>query len=406
MLIFEGAQLIDGTGRGGIPDGLVAVAGDRIIYAGLPGQMPAEALGAERHSFAGCTIVPGLIDSHLHTSFNGEPAYWDIVLRQTAPYRALTSLRNIQRDLAAGFTSLRVLGEKGFLDIALKRASDEGLFVAPRLVVAGQNITVTGGHGDLWLAPGITYQEGLGGVIADGPDEVRKAVRTQIKAGADLIKLLVTGGVMSEGSKPGLQHMSCAEIEVAVEEAHRLGRRVAAHAQGNAGIRACVKAGVDSIEHGYELDEEICEMMAGAGTFFIPTLAARASMEREGGGDRLPPYVLAKSHAARDVAISSFRMALKHGVKIAAGTDAGSPYNRHGENAQELELMVRYGMAPMDAIVAATKVASECLALDHLVGTLTPGKLADLVVLEGDPLADIKATRRVRAVVKGGRLVG
>ncbi|MDP2872210.1 MAG: amidohydrolase family protein [Bacillota bacterium] len=265
------------------------------------------------------------VDAHVHTSFNGEPNYWDIVFQQTAPYRTLVSLRNIQRDLLAGFTALRVMGEKGFLDIALKRASDEGLMVAPRLVVAGQNITVTGGHADIWVAPGITYEEGLGGVIVDGPDQIRKAARTQLKAGADLVKLLVTGGVMSEGSKPGLQHMSTGEIEVAVEEAHRLGKRVAAHAQGTSGIRTCVQAGVDSIEHGFHLDEEACEMMARAGTYYVPTLSAGAAMTRDGMSDRLPKYVVAKSLAARDAAVASFRMALAFGVRMAAGTDAGSP---------------------------------------------------------------------------------
>jgi imidazolonepropionase-like amidohydrolase len=411
MLIIQASQLIDGADRGSIPDGLIHIDADRIIYAGPADQAPpphAPGGGAGQAlqlSFPGCTIIPGMIDAHVHTSFNGEPNYWDIVFQQTAPYRTLTSLRNVQRDLAAGFTTLRVLGEKGFLDIALKRASDEGLILAPRLVVAGQNITVTGGHADIWVAPGITFEEGLGGVVVDGPDAVRRAARTQIKAGADLVKLLVTGGVMSEGSKPGLQHMSTAEIEVAVEEAHRLGRRVAAHAQGNSGIKACIRAGVDSIEHGFHLDEEACEMMVRAGTYYVPTLAAGASLTRDGVSDKLPKYVVAKSLAAREVVISSFGMALAHGVKIAAGTDAGSPYNHHGENAQELELMVRYGMGPMAAIVAATRVAAECLAIDHLVGTLEPGKLADLVVLDGDPLADIGATRRVRAVIKGGKVV-
>lgn len=407
VLVIEASQLIDGTGRDAIVDGLAVVDGGRIGFAGRPEDAPplSPQEGVRRLSFPGCTIVPGLIDAHVHTSFNGEPNYWDIVFHQTAPYRTLVSLRNIQKDLLAGFTTLRVMGEKGFLDIALKRASAEGLIVAPRLVVAGQNITVTGGHGDIWTAPGFSYEEGLGGVIVDGPDQVRKAARTQLKAGADLVKLLVTGGVMSEGSRPGVQHMSTGEIEAAVDEAHRLGKRVAAHAQGPSGIKACVRAGVDSIEHGFRLDEEACEMMARAGTYYVPTLSAGAAMTRHGTSEKLPGYVVEKSRAARNTAAHSFTMALSFGVKIATGTDAGSPFNYHGDNAQEIELMVKHGMNPMRAIVAATGAAAECLGIDEQVGTLEPGKLADLVILDGDPLADITAIRRVKAVIKEGELV-
>ncbi|MCR4401461.1 MAG: amidohydrolase family protein [Firmicutes bacterium] len=407
VLVIEASQVVDGTGRDVIVNGLIVVDGERIESVGRREEMAslAQEDRIERLSFPGCTILPGLIDAHVHTSFNGEPNYWDVVFQQTSPYRTLVSLRNIQKDLLAGFTALRVMGEKGFLDIALKRASDQGLIVAPRLIVAGQNITVTGGHGDIWVAPGISYEEGLGGVIVDGPDEVRKAARIQMKAGADLVKLLVTGGVMSEGSNPGVQHMSMDEIEVAVEEAHRLGKRVAAHAQGTAGIKACVRAGVDSIEHGFYLDEEACKMMVGTGTYYVPTLSAGATMVRDEISDKLPKYVVAKSLAARDRAVESFKMALSFGVKVVAGTDAGSPYNYHGDNAQEIELMVKYGMDPMKALVAATKTAAECLGIDGRVGTLERGKLADLVVLEGDPLEDIAALRKVKAVMKGGKLV-
>lgn len=402
MYILRASRLVDGTGTGGAA-GMIVVDKDLIVYAGPQQGFTGNTAGAEILDFGDATLMPGMIDAHVHTSFNGEPDYWDIVLKQTESFRTLTSLRNVQSDLAAGFTTLRVLGEKSHLDIALRNAINRGIVTGPRLVCAGQNITVSSGHADIWLVPDIKYEQGLGGVIVDGPDAVRRATRQQIKAGADLIKLLVTGGIMSEGSEPGLQHMSEEEMLVAVSEAHRIGKRVSAHAQGTRGIKSSVRNGIDSIEHGFYLDHEGATMMAGNGTFFVPTLAAGATMTSR--TDQVPAYVVRKSLEAQRSAANAVRLALDAGARIVTGTDAGSPYNYHGDNAQELELLVKAGMSEAQVIAAATQVAAQCLGIEHQVGTLEPGKQADIICVKGDPLKDISACRRVSFVMKGGQVV-
>lgn len=404
MYVLKAAQVIDGTGSSPIKEGIVVVKDDRILFVGKEKDYTVNLDDATVHDFGENTLIPGMIDAHVHTSFNGEPDYWDIVFKQTESYRTITSLRNIHADLAAGFTTIRVLGEKSHLDIALRDAIKRGIIGGPRLVCAGQNITVTAGHADIWLVPDIKFEQGLGGVIVDGAEAVRKATRQQLKNGADLIKLLVTGGVMSEGSEPGLQHMSNDEIIAAVEEAKRVGKKVAAHAQGTTGIKNSVRCGVDTIEHGFYLDREGARLMAEHGTFYVPTLAAGANMVREDIRDKLPKYVVYKSLQAREHAIKSFQMAMEEGVAIALGTDAGSPYNEHGNNALELELMVKAGMSELDAIKAATQTAAECLGIDDKVGVLKADKLADIVCVEGNPLEDIQVCRNIIFVMKGGEI--
>ena len=340
----------------------------------------------------------------LRTSFNGEPNYYDIVIKQSVALRTLTSLRNVQRDLEAGFTTVRVMGEKSHLDIALKVAINEGIVKGPRIVAAGQNITVTGGHADLWLAPDISYTEGLGGIVANGPEEFRKAARMQLKYGADFVKLVVTGGVMSEGGDPGMPYLSPEEIRAAVDEAHRLGKKVAAHCHGAAGARISIEAGVDTIEHGTLLikDPEIIHLMAKKRVFLVPTLSAMGSPPGEGESYA---FYARKSAEIRQYAMESVKYALKAGVPIATGTDAGSPGNRHGENARELEFLVQAGMSEMQAILAATKVASECVGLEDKTGTLEKGKFADLIAVKGDPLSNISILRGVNFVMKEGEVI-
>ncbi|HHV78609.1 MAG TPA: amidohydrolase family protein [Firmicutes bacterium] len=396
--------LIDGTGRPPVQDAAIVVRDNLIEQVGTASNVQAPPQ-AELIDLQSMYVCPGLIDAHVHTSFNGEAEYWDIVLKQNTAYRVLTSLRNVNADLLAGFTCVRCLGEKDHLDIDLRNAINRGIVQGPRIVAAGQNITVTGGHADVNLAIDITCPQGLGGVIVDGPIEVRKAVRQQIKAGADLVKLLVTGGVMSEASVPGIQHMSFEEIAAAVEEAHRLGRKVAAHAQGTEGIKEAIRAGVDTIEHGHFLDQEAVDLMVERGVFYVPTFAAAYWMTVGEIAKRIPPYAARKAREASEAHARSFEMARKAGVKIVCGTDAGSPGNRHGANAVELELLVQHGMTPMEALLSATRVASECLCISQTVGTIEPGKLADLIAVEKNPLEDIRAFKEVRFVMKDGEIV-
>jgi len=400
--LIKAGRIINTNGAKPLEDGVILVNGKKIDYMGAESEIseiPSTIIDLSEY-----TVLPGLIDCHLHTSFNGEPNYYDVVLKQSAPYRTLTSLRNVQSDLDAGFTTIRVMGEKSHLDIALKNAINEGIVAGPRIVAAGQNITVTGGHADLWLAPDIEYKQGLGGVIVDGPEEFRKAARIQLKYGADLIKLVVTGGIMSSGGDPGMPYHSSEEIKAAVEEAHRLGKKVAAHCHGATGARISVEQGVDTIEHGTYLIKEpdVIDLMAEKNAFLVPTLKATILHKEE--VDSLPDFYVKKTKEAQGYAIKSVKYALKKGVRIAAGTDAGSPGNKHGENAQELELLVRAGMSEMQAILAATKVASECVGLENEIGTLEKGKYADIIAVKGDPLSDISTLMNVKFVMKEGKI--
>ncbi len=398
--LIKAGKIIDGTGRDPIENKVIAIEENVISFIGDESDLNEEydtVIDLSEY-----TVLPGLIDCHLHTSFNGESDYYNIVLEQSAPYRTLTSLRNVQSDLNAGFTTIRVMGEKSHLDIALKNAIERGIVEGPRIVAAGQNITVTGGHADLWLAPDIEYKQGLGGIIVDGPEEFRKAARIQLKRGADVVKLVVTGGIMSAGGDPGMPYHSPEEIRAAVEEAHRLGKKVAAHCHGAKGAKISVEQGVDTIEHGtYLIDEPaVIDLMAKNKAFLVPTL--KATILHEDEIDNLPDFYVRKTKEAQGKAIESVKYALKAGVRIAAGTDAGSPGNKHGKNAQELEMMVKAGMSEMEAIVAATKTSSECVGLEKKIGTLEEKKYADIIAVRRDPLSDISVLQDVDFVMKNG----
>lgn len=398
--LIKAGTIIDGTGADPIENSTITVKDNKITHIGKnPDITPDNVIDLSEY-----TVLPGLMDCHVHTSFNGEPNYYDIVLKQSTAYRTLTSLRNVQNDLKAGFTTIRVMGEKSHLDIALKNAIKEGVVTGPRIVASGQNLTVTGGHADLWLAPDIEYKQGLGGVIIDGPEEFRKAARIQLKYGADLIKLVVTGGIMSTGGDPGMPYHSPEEIRAAVEEAHRLNKKVAAHCHGAEGARISVEQGVDTIEHGTYLAKEpdVIDLMAEKGAFLVPTLKATIMDEDE--IDTLPEFYVRKTQEAQGFAMKSVQYAMKKGVKIAAGTDAGSPGNRHGENAQELEMLVKAGMTEMEAIVAATKTSSQCLGIQDEVGVLKKGYCADIIAVKGDPLSDIATLKTVLFVMKDGKI--
>lgn len=395
-------RVIDGTGAV-IADTGVLVADGEILDIG-----PADAVGAfdERIDVPGGTLLPGLIDAHVHTSFNGEPSYMEIVYEMTTAERTLRSVRNARRDLHAGFTTIRVLGERSHLDVALREAIANGEIEGPRVVPAGQNLTVTGGHADLWAAHDIEYEQGLGGIMVDGPMGFRRGAREQIKRGAEVVKLVVTGGVMSMGSDPGASHLAPDEIEAAVEEADRHGVMTAAHCHGADGARVSVEKGIDTIEHGTYLNRspEVIERMAEEGTFLVPTLSATEAMI-EGMREELPDPYVEKAEAGMGEGTESLRLAHEAGVPIACGTDAGSPANRHGENATELALMVEAGLTEMEAIVAATGTASRAVGRAETIGTLEPGKAADVIAVEGDPLEDIDLLRDVSLVMKGGTVV-
>lgn len=399
MYVLKNMNLIDGNGNI-VEDAVVIVEGSKIQHVGKNnGQIPSE---AEVVDMKGYTVLPGMIDSHMHLGGNGEPNRELDMLKELLPMTTLKAYVNAKADLMAGFTTIRSMGDRGFLDISLKKAIERGLVEGPRMKVSGQAISMTGGHGDKWLAPEITYS-GYG-VIADGPDEMRKAARYQLKMGADFVKMMATGGVMSEGDEPGSPQLTEAEMRAATEEAHKVGKKTAAHAQGTEGIKNAIRAGIDSIEHGIFLDDEAIRMMKDKGVFLVATLVAPYNIKKYGREAGIPEHAVRKTEEIISYHADSFSRAYKAGVKIAMGTDAATPFNKHGENAQELVLMVENGVKPMDAIMAATKWGSQLLGMEKIVGTLEPGKEADVIAVDGDPLKDVSILKNVKFVMKAGKI--
>lgn len=380
-LLIAGAAVCD-SAAGTLAPGLdVRVEGGRIaaVGRGLPRD------GAELVEAAGHTLLPGLIDCHVHLAYDGRPGE-PLNLVDPAPVYAWRMANNARATLHAGFTSVRDLGAPQAINCDLMRAVDSGMVEGPRIVPAGRMITMTGGHG--WPI----------GREADGADEVRKAVREQLKAGARAIKLMASGGVMTPGVDPRSPQLGLEELSAGVEEAHKAGVKTASHAQAAAGIRNAVFAGIDSIEHGIYLEDDVIEEMKRRGTMLVATLTAPHNINALGEGAGMPPHVLEKSRMVAEAHLDSFRRALRAGVPLASGTDAGTPGNHHGQNAQELRLMVEHGLSPAEALRAATVHAAALLGLGEQTGRIAPGLAADLLLVAGDPLADITVLERPQLI--------
>ncbi len=399
MYVLKNMNLIDGNGNF-IEDAILVVEGSKVRRVGKNnGKFPAKAEVLDMKKY---TVLPGMVDSHVHLGGNGEPNRQLEMLKELLPMATLKAYVNAKNDLMAGFTTVRSMGDRGFLDISLKKAVENGLVDGPRMRVSGHALSMTGGHGDKWLAPEVTYSEL--GAIADGPDEMRKAARYQLKMGADVVKLMATGGVMSEGDEPGSPQFTEEEMRVAIEEAHKAGKKTAAHAQGTTGIKNAVRAGIDSIEHGIFLDDEAIQMMKEKGVFLVATLVAPYNIKKHGKKGGIPEFAVRKAEEIIDHHVDSFSRAYKAGVRIAMGTDAATPFNKHGENALELELMVKAGVKPMDAVMAATKWGAELLDMLDTIGTLEEKKEADIVAVKGNPLEDITLLKDVKFVMKAGKI--
>ncbi|HEU4882872.1 MAG TPA: amidohydrolase family protein [Longimicrobium sp.] len=401
-VVLRAARLIDGTGAAVVQNGVVVVTDDRIVAAGREGSVQVPA-GARVIDLGDATLLPGFIDTHTHIVGRAlaDPGSDEAAVRDFQGFGAILATANARATLMAGFTTIRVLGSSDFDDIALRQAIDQGYVPGPRIQAAGHSIGITGGHCDEnGFRPGLfdgDYRNG----IADGPDQIRAAVRYQAKYGADVIKTCATGGVLSEGDAVGVLQYSLEELTALVEEAHVLERRVAAHAHGAEGIKVAVRAGVNSIEHGSFLDEEGARMMAARGTFLVPTMMAGAAVERAAQSGRLTGLRAEKARQAGAAMRNATRIARRAGVPIALGTDAG--VGAHGANGQEFGLMVEWGgMTPMESIVAGTSNAAKLLGWDNRIGALRAGLLADVVAVPGDPTRDIHVLERPLFVMKNG----
>lgn len=383
----------------------IVVTGDRIVTAGSASSVTVPA-GAKVIDLGDVTLLPGFIDSHTHIVGRtlGDPMGDVASVKDFPAYGAILGVANARNTLMAGFTSIRVVGSGNFDDMALRQAITDGRAVGPRMQNGGHSLGITGGHCDSngWR-PGIN-EAGLEKGIANGPDEVRAAVRYQVKYGADVIKTCATGGVLSEGDAVGTTQYTYEEMKAMVEEAHRHERKVAAHAHGTEGIKIATRAGVASIEHGSFLDEEGARMMAKAGTYLVPTLMAGEAVEKFAKSGVLKGLRAEKGLAAAAAMRNAIKLAVANRVPIAFGTDAG--VIPHGTNAREFGLMVEWGgLSPIASLSAGTINAARLLGWEKRVGTIEAGKLADIVAVPGNPLDDIHVTERVSFVMKGGEVV-
>lgn len=394
LIVLKAERLVDGRGGAPLSPAMVRIEGDRIVEVGAHLTISS---GARLLDLGEATLLPGLIDLHTHLTGRSDVHWEDALLKTTPPEDALWGARHALMTLLAGFTTCRDMGPNWpYVDVALRDAIEKGAVPGPRLLVAGNYVSSTGGAGDARQFS-IYVDVPIARNLADGPAEVAKAVRTNLKNGADFIKILATGAVLSKGIPPGAQQYSDEELQAAVVEARRWGRQVAAHAHGTEGIKAAIRAGVRTIDHGSMLDAEAITLLKGSHAYYVPTLYLSEVVTSD---PVVPESEKERARALRDRSLASFKMALAAGLPIGLGTDV--PVMPHGQNAKELAFRVRLGETPMGAIVSATKINAEIIGWSDRVGTVETGKLADIIAVPGDPLKDITALEHVGFVMKGG----
>jgi imidazolonepropionase-like amidohydrolase len=395
--VFAGGRVFDGTGAA-LAEADVAVADGRIVEVGRGLD------GDGQVDVGGSMLLPGLFDTHVHVMV-GHVDVWKL-MQEPFSYRFYDAIRNLDATLRVGITTVR---DAGGADLGVKQALAEGIVAGPRVQISIKMLSQTGGHGAGWLPSGARTQlfadyPGSPGSIVDGPDEARRKVRELVRAGAEVIKIATSGGVLSPGDSPQQPGFDLEEIETIVAEARAAGLSVMSHAQSTDGIKNAVRAGVRSIEHGIYLDDEAIQLMLEHGAYLVPTLVAPLGVIRAfEAGAPIPDWAVAKAREVIEAHRDSFRRAVEAGVKVAMGTDAGVV--PHGTNLEELQLMAEGGMSPEDVLVATTRTAAELMGLDGELGTIEPGKRADLVVVSGDPFDFGNLAGRIERVYQDGRLV-
>jgi imidazolonepropionase-like amidohydrolase len=397
VVVHAGHALDVKTGKL-LSDQMLIIEDGRIVSAGPSAETkaPAEALRIE---LPNATVLPGLIDAHTHLTYDPQFGYEELGI--SVPRSTLTGAKNARLTLQAGFTTVRNVGAEGYSDVALRDAINAGDVPGPRMLVSGPALGITGGHCDNNLLPYEYHATGDG--VADGIAAVQHKVRENIKYGSDLIKICATGGVLSKGDDPQASQYTLEEMKAIVADAHRLGRRVAAHAHGAQGILWASQAGVDSIEHGSYIDDAGIAEMKKNGTYLVPTLYLGDWFLENAERNHVPDFLLGKAKTVMPIARKNIAHAFASGVKVAFGTDAA--VYPHGLNAHEFAVMVKLGLTPLQAIQAATVNAADLLGWQGKVGSLEPGAWADIVAVDGDPLTDVTTLERVKFVMKGGEVV-
>jgi imidazolonepropionase-like amidohydrolase len=396
-------RLFDSTGDRVKESMVIVVEGERIKQVGSAGSVKVPA-GADVIDLSHATVLPGLIDCHTHLGSRAD-RYNEIYQFKDTPFsHAFFAVGNARKTLEAGFTSVRDVGSEPFLAVDLRNSINEGFTVGPRVVASGPGISITGGHGDLNNYSPQTrvmmFPEERDFQIADGVDQLRHVVRAQIKYGVDVIKILSTGGVLSKGDSPGAAHYTLEELKAAAETAHMEGRKIAAHAHGTQGIKDAILAGIDSIEHGSLIDDEGIRLAIAHGTYLDMDIYNDDYLLNEAPKHGLPVENLEKEKEVGRLQRENFAKAVKAGAKMTFGTDAG--VYPHGDNAKQFFYMVKYGMTPPQAIRAATSSAADLIGRAKDTGTIEAGKYADIIAVDADPMADIRALEHVSFVMKGG----
>ena len=395
-VVIKAGRLLDVRTGKQATNQTIVIAGDKILSVGGDAQAPA---GATIIDLSNSTVLPGLIDAHTHLTMN--PSFGYETLAISVPREALIGAHNARVTLESGITTVRNVGAHGYADVALRDAINVGDVPGPRMLVSGPQLSITGGHCDENLLPFEFHASSAG--AADGIEAVQHKTREVIKYGADLIKICATGGVLSKGDDPNAAQYTLEEMKAIVADAHRLGRKVAAHAHGAQGVIWASEAGVDSVEHGHLMNDEAIATLKKNGTYLVPTLYLLDWQRDNAAQANLPDYARRKMEMVAQAAHANIRKAIAAGVKIGMGTDAA--VYPHGLNAHELAVYVRLGLTPLQAIQTATINDADLLGWSDKVGTLEPGKVADVIAVDGDPLQDVTTLEHVKFVMKGGEVV-